>query len=79
MPDWLCALDDALTGRLVTCTVCGQRLGSHGWSAIVQIGTLSVSTMRCLNCYAADPAGVRQQALLTRRYAAGVGFSELSV
>jgi hypothetical protein len=71
MRDWLVAMDDAITARQTHCTVCGQRLGAHGWSAIEQIGALSVATMRCLACYGQDPDGARQRGLLRRRYAAG--------
>ena len=43
MTDWLCALDDAIVGRLEHCTLCGMRLGGHAWHAIEQVGALAVA------------------------------------
>lgn len=76
MTDWLCALDDAIVGRLEHCTLCGMRLGGHAWHAIEQVGALAVATLRCTSCYGQDPGGIRLRAVLLRRYAAAASKLE---
>ena len=68
--DWTTAFDDRLVGRLHHCLLCGQRATvMHG--SIWEGAGLAVDTVRCPQCYAADPKGARLDRVMQHRYGHG--------
>jgi len=67
--DGLVPMDDALCGRLRTCTLCGVRLRVHGWFDIWTGATIAVAVLLCSRCRDAECEHPTLSAFMEQRYA----------
>jgi hypothetical protein len=65
--DWTVAVDDVLTTRLRSCTVCGHTPEVLDIE-VRRVGRLVLAVAKCLSCRNRDPAGQALEALLEARY-----------